>query len=185
MKNFIVIFCLLCLGVSTTSAQESTFVKPDRVFSIGVGLGGNLYSGYGSQIKRIPAISLNYESCVKDQLFDEKSSLGVGALVGYSSAKYDDAFGDWSWKSSTIIVGARGALHYALVDKLDTYTGLMLGYNIVSTKYTGSTNHGASGSGLSWAWYLGGRYYFNQSTAAFAELGYGISVLNVGVAFKL
>ena len=106
-------------------------------------------------------------------------------MVGYSSAKYEDAFDDWSWKSSTIIIGARGALHYALVDKLDTYTGLMLGYNIVSTKYTGSTNHGASGSGLSWAWYLGGRYYFNQSTAAFAELGYGVSVLNIGVAFKL
>lgn len=185
MKKIVVILCLLMIGAGTVSAQELTFVQPDRVVSIGVGLGGNLYSGYGSDIKRIPAISLSYESCVKDNLFDEKSSLGVGALVGYSSAKYDDAMGDWSWKSSTFIVGARGALHYALVDKLDTYTGLTLGYNIVSTKYTGAVDSGGAGSGVSWAWYLGGRYYFNESTAAFAELGYGIAVLNVGVAFKL
>ncbi|MFB5944913.1 hypothetical protein [Albibacterium profundi] len=185
MKNFVVILCILCMGVSTSSAQESTFVKPDRVINIGVGLGGNLYSGYGSDIKRIPAITLSYESCVKDQLFDEKSSLGVGAILGYSSAKYNDPMDDWSWKSSTFVVGARGALHYALVDKFDTYTGLMLGYNIVSTKYSGAVDAGGAASGLSWAWYLGGRYYFNQSTAAFAELGYGISVLNVGVAFKL
>lgn len=169
---------------SAVSAQDLTFQHQDQVAGLAVGFGGTLYSGYSSGFSRTPAISLTYENCVKDNLFDENSALGIGGMLGFASAKYNAPGDTWSWKSTNFILGARGALHYEFLDKLDTYTGLMLGYNIVSTKYTGDVSTGASGGGFAWAWYLGGRYYLGESIAAFAELGYGVAVLNLGVALK-
>ena len=179
------IFLAMLLGVwMKAAAQERTFLQQDRVIGLSIGLGGTLYSGYDSGFSRTPAISLSYEHCVKDNLFDENSALGIGGMLGFASAKYSAPGDSWSWKSTNFILGGRGALHYQFIDNLDTYTGLMLGYNIVSTKYTGEVSQDASGGGFAWAWYLGGRYYFSESTAAFAELGYGIAVLNLGVALK-
>ena len=61
----------------------------------------------------------------------------------------------------------------------------MLGYNIasysVSGGYTGTNNHG---SGLGYSFLLGARWFFTNNLAAFAELGYGVSVINAGISFK-
>lgn len=154
--------------------------------SLGVGLGGTLYTGSGYSSK-MPLISLSYERCLKDNLFDEKSSLGIGGIVGYTSSKWE--YGGYGWKYSDIVIGVRGALHYQFVNKLDTYTGLMLGYNISSAKTIGHIpefdwGYSASTGGFAWSWYLGARYYFSNSLAGFAELGYGVSVLNLGIALK-
>ncbi len=190
MKKLVVICLGLCFAVFQASAQQTSFVQKDNVVGLGIGFGGTLYSGYyGSGIKRIPAISAYYERCIKDNLWDEKSSIGIGGLLGYASAKWDYKGGDGSygWKSSNIIIGARGALHYAFLDKLDTYTGLMLGYNIVSFKWTGNYSSwlgSSAGSEFTWAWFVGARYYFTDSFAAFAELGYGVAILNLGVSLK-
>lgn len=160
-------------------AFAQTFTEGENVGGIGLGLGGNLYSGYyGSGIKRIPAITLYYEHCVKGNLWDENSSIGVGAILGYASASTD------YWKSSNIIIGARGALHYSFVENLDTYTGLMLGYDIASFKWKEIDLGSNSAGGFTWSWFVGARYYFNESFGAFAELGYGIATLNLGVAMK-
>lgn len=88
-------------------------------------------------------------------------------------------------KYSSAIVGARGSFHYSFVEKLDTYTGVSLGYNIVSSKSDRKdNNYKAETSSLHLGWYLGGRYYFTDSFAGMAELGYDIAYLTVGVAFK-
>jgi hypothetical protein len=42
-----------------------------------------------------------------------------------------------------------------------------------------------SGSGVAYSLFVGGRYYFNQHIGVFAELGYGVAWLNLGVAFHL
>ena len=39
-------------------------------------------------------------------------------------------------------------------------------------------------SGINWSLFLGARYFFTENVGAFAELGYGISNLNLGVTFK-
>jgi hypothetical protein len=180
MKKLVTLCLVLIFAVLNVSAQEQSFLKGDNLASIGIGFGGNLYSGYyGSGIKRIPALSFNYERCVKDNLFDEKSSLGIGGMLGYASASTD------YWKSSNVIIGAKGILHYALIENLDTYTGLMLGYDVVSFKWKHSEwGWGGSTSGVTWSYVLGARYFFNESFGAYAELGYGISVFSVGASLK-
>jgi len=179
-KVAIVAIAAVTMSVAV-QAQTTTFNKGDNLAGVSIGFGGYYSGAFYNNVSRMPAISFYYENCVKDNLFDEKSSLGIGGMLGYTSAKWSDY-----WKVSNTVIGARGALHYAFVDKLDTYTGLMLGYEIVSWKYydSGFKGSGTAASGLAFSWFLGARYYFTDTVAAFAELGYGVAVFNVGVSLK-
>jgi hypothetical protein len=187
MKKTLFLTLALCIMAGVTlSAQESTFLKKDNVVSVGVGFGGNLYAWTaGSGIKKMPVFSLTYDYCLMDNLFDEKSSLGIGGIVAYTQAKWDGA--GWGWKTSNIVIGARGTFHYALVNNLDTYAGMMLGYNIFNHKWTGSgysQGYKVGNSGFAYSFFAGARYYFTDAIAAVGELGYGYAIINVGVSFK-
>ena len=41
-----------------------------------------------------------------------------------------------------------------------------------------------SASYLEFGGFVGGRYYFSPNLAAQAELGYGLGILNIGIAYK-
>lgn len=178
-KNLLTLAVLLMFAVGA-SAQD--FAKGDKVLNLGVGFGGSLTSG--STV--IPPISASLEFCIVDNLFDAKSSIGIGGYAGYTTSKWKYS-SDWGWNYTNIVLGARGAFHYQFVDKLDTYAGVMLGYDIVNTKeygtHAGSIGSG-SASGFIWSGFIGARYYFLPTIGVFAELGYGIAYGNVGVAFK-
>ena len=171
------------------SAQDNMLTKGEKVLNLGIGLGSTLYTGSG-YTSSVPPISASFEVGVKDDVLDV-GSIGVGGYLGYASSKWEYTYfgGNWGYKYTNFILGARGSFHYPLVDKLDTYTGLMLGFNVVSAKEFGDIdplyNYSASSSGLIWSWYAGGRYYFSEKFAAMAEIGYGIAWLNLGVALKL
>ena len=188
MKKKMFLATVICLFAAVhTSAQESVFGKGDNVVNLGVGFGGNLYNGYDygrSDINELPTFTLSYERGIISNLFNEQSSLGVGGLVGYTSAKYD--YSGWGWTSTDIMVGARGAMHYTFVDRFDTYAGLMAGYNINSWKWKGAgyTSSSTGSSGLIYTFFVGGRYYLGDSFAVFAEVGYGYSLINAGLSFK-
>lgn len=177
MKRLFSISLALILFIAQLTAQKSTFNKGDKVLNLGLGLGATYYNN--SYISSSPALTASFEVCVVDGLIDDKGSIGVGGYFAYSSAKSED------YKTSNLIFGARGSFHYPLVDKLDTYSGLMIGYNVFTHKYYNSNpaNQGSS-SGLASAWYIGARYYFNEKFSAMAELGYGTSVLTLGLGIK-
>ena len=74
---------------------------------------------------------------------------------------------------------------------MDVYAGAGLFYRRYSFKYTDATaeehdefNLNASGGDIDFELHAGGRYLFNNKIGAFAELGYGISPLQIGVTFK-
>lgn len=178
-------FVMVLICLTTGAIAQNTFIKGQKVLNLGIGLGSTFYTG-GYYTSKIPPLSASMELGVKDNLFDAKSSLGIGGYLGFTGAKYQ--IGNWGFKYSNIIIGVRGVVHYQLVDKLDTYTGLLLGYNIVSAKEFGTDlggfNYKSSTSGLAYSWFVGGRYYFNEKFAGLLELGYGISYLNLGVSLK-
>lgn len=184
MKKKLFLLAAVVFASAQIHAQESTFLKGDKVLNLGLGLGSTLYSGsyYTGQI---PPISASLEFGLVDELI-EKGVFGVGPYVGYSSYKYE--YQGWGWKYSNIIIGVRGSFHYPLVDKLDTYAGVLLGYNIASSKEFGDPIPGydysyASG-GIAWSGYIGGRYFFTDALSAMLELGYGIAWLNIGLGLK-
>jgi len=181
MKKVSLFFAVMMITLAASS--QNTFTKGDKVLNVGVGFG--TYGDYGTTT--IPPVSLSLEYCAKDNLFNDKSSLGIGGYAGYHSSKYELA-GDWGYKYSNFILGARGILHYQLINKLDTYWGLLLGYDIASAKFYGSEIYDLGASkvgGLVYSTFLGARYYFNEKFAANAEIGYGIATFHIGISYKL
>ena len=193
-KSFTLVIALLsCLFLK---AQDNTapFQNGTNVVSAGIGFGSTYFGyAYGSSS---PAISLQYERGV--YTIDEiPAVISIGGYLGVQSFKYTYHYNSsgyyykeqWSYK----IIGLRGAFHYNGLnqDKIDVYAGLMLGYYINSykfeTNYYGNTayngtNNYANSFGL--AGYVGGRYFFTPNFGAFAELGYGISYVTIGVDGK-
>ena len=164
------------------------FNLDDQVVNIGIGLGSVYGFGLYSSTT-IPPISISFEKGIVDDVL-EKGVIGVGAYLGYTSYKYHYvySFYDYGWKYTNIIVGARGSFHYPVIDNLDTYVGLLLGYNIrLSTAigeadlYDSTPDRGS----IAYSGYVGARYYFSDKFSGFAELGYGIAYLTLGLGVKL
>lgn len=188
MKTKLFLLIAFILGISSVSKSQNTFTGGDQVANLGIGL-GNFISGQGFKTTFMP-VSLSYEFCAKEDLFDSNSALGVGALVGYYGAKYDVPNVNFGYNYNYALLGVRANIHYQFVDKLDTYLGGMLGYNLaVITNYGDKQykdSHPAPKSGgFDFAFYVGGRYYFLEKLALFSEVGYGISPVTVGLALKL
>lgn len=145
------------------------------------------YTGSGYTGK-IPPVSVSYEQGIMDDVLDV-GSIGVGGYIGYTSASWETNWlgGSYGWKYTNFILGVRGSFHYPLVDNIDTYAGVLLGYNVVSAKEIGTVpiGYSASASAPIFSGYVGARYYFNEKFGAMAELGTGIAYFNLGLAVKL
>jgi hypothetical protein len=187
MKRTIGVAFLLLFFSAVALSQENVFNVGDKVVNVGLGIGNIGYTGSGWKTT-IPPLSASFEMGIKDGVL-EKGVIGVGGYLGLAGYKWTySGFGtEYGWKYTNFILGARGTFHYPLIDKFDTYTGLLIGYEIVSvTEFGVNTGWGsANGSGIIWSWYAGGRYYFTEKLGAMVELGYGITYLNLGVCLKL
>lgn len=178
------IFLLVALA-ATATLHAQQFVQGTNVISAGVGIGSSLGSfTYGSQT---PALSLQYERGVW-----EVGGPGIISLGGYVGRKsYKDAGSGYTQKWGYTIIGIRSAYHYNGInsDKFDVYGGAMLSFNILNYSYKDNDGNSTSGTGnygsaAGFTFYVGGRYFFTPNIAAFAELGYGVSYLTLGLAFK-
>lgn len=200
MKNlFIISFLALLQLIMVIPAAAGTFesnrsgniVEPifregDMVLNIGLGLGSSLYRGrYYSM--RVPPVSASFELGIQDDFLTEDMTLGVGGYVGYAASRYQLRQVNWGWDYNYLVFGGRASLHYPFVEQLDTYGGVMLAANIViSSEFgTGQNQVSADGGGFIYSLYAGGRYYFADNFAVFAEIGYGVSYLNAGIAIRL
>lgn len=169
MKNVLLFSGLFLLFVSAASAQD-IFRKGAQSLNAGVGVGDGI------------PVEISYERSIVDGLVKKTDNGAIG--VGAYGSWYHDAVGDWSY--NYIVLGARGAFHYQFVDKLDTYAGLMLGYNIASSSWRGDGEAfgTASGSVFAYSSFIGARYFFKPNLGVYAEAGYGIAFLSGGVTLK-
>jgi hypothetical protein len=186
MKRIAILAIMVICMPQIMHAQEPAIDLGNKFLNLGLGIGSVRYSGTGYS-GTIPPLSISYENIIRDEIL-EKGFIGVGAYLGFSSYKWDYWFGDWGYRYTTVIPGARASFHYPVIDKLDSYTGLMLGYQIVSAREVGTVTPGlyrASSSGFMWSWYAGGRYFLTDKFILMGEIGYGITYLNIGVALNI
>lgn len=162
------VVAMLLLGSADSFAQS--FKKGNGLINAGIGLGGGL---------GIP-VGVSYEYAVSDRI-------SAGGYLAYAREKESlNEYGEW--KYSYILAAARGSYHLKVnSEKFDPYAGAMLGYNVASVKWHGEGSEpvSASAGGMMWGVHVGSRYWASQKVGAFAELGYGAAILNVGVAFRL
>jgi hypothetical protein len=180
MKKLLMVLLVMVIFLTQLAAQKSTFLKGDNVINLGIGLGSTLFTGIVTNSVS-PTLSASYELGIIDHILD-KAVIGVGGYLGYSS--YNETT---HWKVSNFIIGGRASFHYPLVDKLDTYSGVMFGYNFTAHEWNGTGSEPVSHpspESFPYAWFVGARYYLSKNFAGMAEVGYGVTYLNLGVALK-
>lgn len=166
-------------GVFSQEINSSGFenVKGKNFLNAGIGLGSFGLSGAGG----LP-ITASFEHG-----FTKNISAGINAGLIKRSFATD-------WKYTYLLLGVRGSYHLNEVLKignpdLDVYAGAGLTYRRYKIKYGSDLNEDyygkASGGDMTINIHAGGRYFFTQGIGAFAEIGYGISPLQIGVTIKL
>jgi hypothetical protein len=107
---------------------------------------------------------------------------GYGETFGTGAGTYD-------WNVRYFALAGTGAYHFPIesTPKLDPFVGLALGYYIVSTKANGfdGIDYGGDASRIFLGGYGGARYFFKETMAGVARVGFGASYLTVGLDFKL
>jgi len=171
-----------------TQLNAQVYTKGQQDLHLGVGLLSTFYGGGFRSV--LPPINVSYEKGITE-------NIGVGAYAGYASSRYNYAGYDnlnYHWTYNYILLGARGAYHYDVFKnpKLDTYGGLMLGFTIANARFhsdnplLNESNYTSPASGgFTWSGFVGARYQFKEKLGGYAELGYGVSVLNIGLRLKL
>lgn len=159
----ILLSILLIVGSVACAFSQSSFNRSATVVNVGAGI--------ATDVKHtvFPPLSVSIEQGVADGIFSTgKGSVGVGGYIGL--AAYRDHYDSDTYVHT--ILGPRASLHYEFVPQLDTYSSLMLGYNVGARRFA-------------WELMLGARYYFNPNIALMTELGYGVTFFNLGVSFRL
>ena len=177
MKKVVLSLAIVAIVLSANAQKEAvkSFDKKTSFLHIGVGFGGGFYTGS----IEMPPISVSFEKAVSEKV-------SVGGIIAYSSANENLGFSNDDAKYTYLLIGARGNYHFATSEKFDPYVGLTLGYNKVSAKLSSTfSNYKVKASALIFGGQIGANYYFSPKFGAFAELGYGIGILTIGITAKL
>jgi len=186
MRRTLSFLVLLLFALPGLHAQKSMIELGDKVISLGLGIGNTLNPGGDGYSGGMPPFSVSIEKAIVDNIF-KKGVIGIVGSLGYTSFEYRfDVYGD-GWNYHNIILGAGSLFHYPLINRLDTYVGFLLGYNLsIVTEYgiPGTAAYAYPG-GFVYSGFIGGRYFFTDKFAAFAQLGYGVAYLTLGVSIRL
>lgn len=141
-----------------------------KYLNVGIGLGA--YYGGG-----LP-LGVSFE-------VDTKNNISVGGSVDYF--RYNPG----GYGYTFLYAGGRASYHLGeLLDvstnKFDPYVGATLGlrYAGYHNSYGYDNYVSPYNSGLFLGIHLGSRYMFSEKVGGFAEVGYGVSALRLGVAAK-
>jgi hypothetical protein len=167
---------------SVVRVHAQAFAAGTNVVSAGIGLGSSLANyTYGSQGI---GLSATYDRGIWEA---GPGVISLGAYIGYKSFTYSGPGYDYKWNYT--IIGARGAWHFTglNVDNLDLYGGLMLSFDNLSTSFSNDNPNYAPGSYASTielSPFVGARYYFANNLGVYGELGFGVSILDIGLSYK-
>jgi hypothetical protein len=170
MKKCVLIFPLLFIAFLTTAQMSQ-----QKILNIGIGLGAYTAGG-------IP-IGVSFELPLKE------NNISVGGSIDY--ARYGYNYDGYKWNYTFFYFGARASYHAAKAlsitdDKFDPYIGFSLGFR--TSSYSDNYGYGnyssPYSSGLFLGTHLGARYLFSDKIGGFAEVGYGVSVLRIGMTLS-
>ena len=191
MKKLIFTFCFL---LSLGAIRAEAFKINENRASFGAGLGWN--SGVGNFSTNLPSPNALVERSVIPLNF---GMISIGAQFGFHHGFQNvNLPGGRQRESGTAVYFLpRMSLYfheafynsddYDFPRNLDLYTGIGIGFNHLAHKPLSIHRNypdGDTGFNFGMSFFIGARYYFKPHVAAFAELGYGLSLLNVGLTIR-
>ncbi len=182
-----VLIILLTLGFSRDMIGQAGFESGTNVAQITFGYPEVLKIGPEHK-STMPVIQLAYDRGVIDGLLDGSATLGVGGFFGLANTKTEYVSNGETYGAnySFILIGFRGTVHYDIVDGFDIYGGGQFGTSIVSERSYGPVHlqiDGLERGRLVAGFFIGSRYFFYDQLAATVEIGFGVSVFNIGAAY--
>ncbi|MEM6699908.1 MAG: hypothetical protein AAF599_16005 [Bacteroidota bacterium] len=187
MKNLIQlsILAIACVFFTTTNINAQSLTKGEKIVQIGTGIGGTVVAGSSAQSPYLRAI---FEMGVNDDFLS--GTLSAGGGISFKSGSYA-YYASSTWTYTYMSFHGRASWHPSFIkaNKLDAYTGLSLGVDFVNVNYDNAWDYDYdgtdfSGAGLSLGLHLGARYQFTDQWGAWAELGLGHGLLNIGASYK-
>lgn len=172
MKKLLFLLFLSAFLIQLVNAQDKlAYEKGNQLLQLGFGVGATFSSG----TTQVPPVQARYEYGFSDEI-------SGGGILGYASSyvPYSGGSIDYSY----LIVGLRANYHFGTSKKFDPYAGPTLGYNKVSLSDKGGYIGTIADSEIIYGAQIGANYYFTKHVGAWAEIGYGVGLLNLGVNFK-
>lgn len=191
MNVSLLVFTLFLLFNQSVNAQnygrqdDLSFKAGQVELQAGIGLLSTFVS-VNAKTKTPPVnLILNYR--VKD-------FFSVGAYFGYSSTVYkDDAVknDEFKLKNNFYLTGLRVQGHYTQ-GQIDFYGGAMLGYNFsrIDTNIEDVKNRPEGvlieeGDLITYSGYIGLKYITPSKLGFYGEVGYGASIVSIGLTYRL
>jgi hypothetical protein len=188
MKKLLLLTIMIVLmGVA---GYSQVFEKKSQAINIDMGFGNvnyvfdSYYSGF------LPSVSVSYEYGIVRVPMGSKMNgiLSVGGYMAASMSYYGpEGYDPKEWRRSNFVMAARCNYHFVFHDRFDPYAGFAVGVNYAMQKYIGDNgNQDVDDPGVKpfAGIYAGARWYFTDNFAVNAEVGWLISVANIGVTFK-
>ncbi|MCX6137463.1 MAG: hypothetical protein NTV54_08225 [Ignavibacteriales bacterium] len=172
MKKILAVALALML-VATSALAQRVLLKD-----------GDQYAGVKLALGSIGGASIGYVASYERGIQD---NIGVGGTIAYSGYS-EDYFGWGKWKYTNIFIAVNGTYHYDVLknEKLDTWGGLLLGYNAASVSWDGPGGSYVSptAGGIVFGLSANGRYFVTDKLAVAASIGVGMGILSIGVDYK-
>lgn len=179
--NFIAI--VLSLFMSSFANADGPVVKGTSVLGFGFGMANRYYGFSGFS----PGVKVNYEAGLWQA---GPGVVTLGGTFGFTHQRYRYSYWasgyDYSW--ANFIIAARSAWHHNWgIEKFDTYAGASAGVRFMifsdggdpnPTRPTYNTVYPHFGG------FVGAAYYFKPTVGVFAEVGYDINFITVGLNFN-
>ena len=181
-KIVLIVLVLVVLCGSVFAFDLLSYPPPLSGGNILIDVGtGYYYTGWSSLgTFGIPPLFVNAEYALPVEY-----PISVGAGVSFFQWKLKEFYYDYTLMAIT--PQARASWHWGFdVSWLDLYTGLSLGYSIISVNWgenPGGLYSAAGTSGLYWGAHVGAHFFFTKNIGAVVESGYPF-LIKGGVALK-
>lgn len=169
--------------------KERIIQSGQKDFRIGIGLVPTYLMDKASII--LPPVTFGSDFMVSD-------NLSIGGQFGYSVSAFDRQFVNLdkpkNYRNASYFFGVRGAAHCTRIANWDIYGGFNLGYDRIVLSAAGgeafgepehSTGMKERRGKMSYTGFMGVKYVCCHKVGVFGEIGYGASLVSVGMTWRI
>ncbi|MDR2927052.1 MAG: hypothetical protein LBV41_02435 [Cytophagaceae bacterium] len=172
-------------------AVRGAWQQKKGIISLGLGI-DNHFSGTGFSTM-IPPMITTFDFRLKGGLLNNKASIWAGVIGGINMSSFETA-GYGSYVAATeqitthFLFGGRGLFQYMFSNRLDAYSGIMLGYHAVRTDSASEVENSymptsSSAGGSNFSFIAGAHFWLGRGFGLVGEFNTGaMSYLTIGLS---